>query len=283
MQRAGAKLVEVGTTNRTHLKDFSEALTPRTAMLMNVHTSNYAIQGFTHAVPERDLAKLAHQHGLPFVVGLGSGTLANLERWSLPHDPTPRENIAAGADLVTFSGDKLLGGPQAGLLVGREDSIAEIKNNPLKRALRVGKITLAALEAVLRIYRDPDRLHERLTALQQLARSELEIRAAAQRLLPDLRDALASLAVDVEVVPLKSQIGSGSLPVDRLPSAGFAIRPQGKKSGVLHRIEAAFRELKRPVIGRIEHGALLLDLRCMAPGEEDELVAQLAALKLTGA
>jgi L-seryl-tRNA(Ser) seleniumtransferase len=277
MSRAGARLVEVGTTNRTHAKDYSGAIGAKTGLILKVHTSNYRIEGFTKEVAAPALAALAHQRNVPLVNDLGSGTLIDLARFGLAHEPTVREAVAAGADLVTFSGDKLLGGPQAGFIVGRKDLVARIKANPMKRALRIDKIRLAALEATLRLYRDPDRLTERLPTLRLLARPQREIDAAARRLQPRIAATIGD-RFNVAVTACSSQIGSGALPMETVPSAGLAIKPRAARGGgrLLAALSTALRQLPLPVVGRIADKALLLDLRCL--DDEDAFIANLAGL-----
>ncbi len=267
MARAGARLKEIGTTNRTHYKDYAEAIGPKTGLVLKVHASNYRIAGFTKEVGARELVALTRERGIPLVHDLGSGTLVDLAGWGLAHEPTVAETIADGADIVTFSGDKLLGGPQAGFIVGREDLIARINRNPMKRALRVDKIRLAALAATLRLYRNPDLLAEELPTIRLLARPQAAIKAMAHRLLPIVAAKLEA-RFNVEVIACASQIGSGALPLETIPSAGLAIRPRAERGAgrALDRLSAALRRLPIPVIGRVEDGAQILDLRCL----EDE-------------
>jgi len=277
MAAANCKLVEVGTTNRTHARDFEQALGPKSALLLKAHASNYAVSGFTAAVDEAELARIAHAHGVPFAIDLGSGALVNLAKFGLPREPLPQDALAAGADLVMFSGDKLLGGPQAGIIVGRADLIAKLRKDPLKRALRLSKITLAALEATLRIYASEHRLAERLPTLRLLARTREDIAATAARVLPALQD-FAGDAFDVSIADCASQIGSGAQPVERLPSVALrAVHRAGAKGRALERLEARLRALPVPVVGRIHDGALWLDLRCLTAAEETAFVTQLAA------
>ena len=268
MARAGCRLVEVGTTNRTHLKDYAAAIGPDTAAIMKVHPSNYAVQGFTKSVSAAELVPLAREKGLPVIEDLGSGTLVDLETWGLPHEPTAREAITAGIDVVTFSGDKLLGGPQAGLLVGCKALIERIARNPMKRALRLDKVRLAALEATLRLYADPERLVRRVPTIRALARPAAEIHIQAERLLPALAQALGR-AWQAGIKPVRGQIGSGALPVDLLPSFALSVKGKG-----LDKLANAFRRLPIPVIGRIEDDTLLFDLRTL--DDEAAFAAQLA-------
>jgi len=284
MASAGCRLVEVGTTNRTHLSDFENAITENTAALMTVHPSNYQIQGFTAAVPHQELAALAHRHSLPLIDDIGSGSLVDMRTFGLPYERTVADAIEAGASLVTFSGDKLLGGPQCGMIVGSAAFIGKIKKNPMKRALRVDKLTLAALEAVLRLFTAPEQLKEHHPVIRQLTRDQSDIDAAAQRLLPVFQQFLGAHA-SFEVIDCMSQIGSGALPVDLLPSRALAICPttlnsaSSSRGNELSRWHNAMRQLDRPIIGRTANDRLLLDLRTL----EDEaiLISQLPVLKQT--
>lgn len=276
MAAAGATMVEVGTTNRTHPRDYEQAVSERTALIVKVHASNYAVQGFTAAVDEATLAPIAHAAGLPLMTDLGSGALVDLAKYGLPAEPLPQAMLAAGCDVVTFSGDKLLGGPQAGLIVGSREAVGRIRKSPMKRALRLSKLPFAALEATLRLYLRPERLARDLPTLRLLTRPQGQIAALAARLQPELAAAVAP-RFGVEVVALQSQIGSGSLPVERLPSAGLAVTALDGRGRMLEALATALRGLPRPVIGRIHDDRLLLDLRCL---EEPALLSsQLGLLK----
>lgn len=276
MKRAGCKLVEVGTTNRTHLKDYAEAVDEGVVAVMRVHTSNYKVEGFTSEVPDTELGKLAKDNDIIFINDLGSGALVDMTRFGLPTEATPAEALAEGADVVTFSGDKLLGGPQCGLIVGTRKSIERIRKNPMKRALRCDKMTLAALEAIFHLYADPHRLAETVPSLRILGRSADDIQELAQALQGQVQSALASCA-EVSVESCNSQIGSGALPVDRLPSWALVLHPLASSGIKVAQLAAKFRELKVPVIGRIRDDALWFDLRCLE--DADAFVSNLSTLK----
>ncbi|CAH6636340.1 L-seryl-tRNA(Sec) selenium transferase [Pseudocitrobacter vendiensis] len=265
MRQAGCELHEVGTTNRTHAKDYRQAVNENTGLLMKVHTSNYSIEGFTKTVEEAELAEIGRELNIPVVADLGSGSLVDLSQYGLPKEPMPQEMIAAGVSLVSFSGDKLLGGPQAGIIVGKKAMIAKLQQHPLKRALRADKMTLAALEATLRLYLHPERLAADLPTLRLLNRRVDAIHAQAERLREPLTQRYGD-EFSVTVMECASQIGSGSLPVDRLPSAAITFTPKDGRGSRLDALANRWRSLPVPVIGRIYDGRLWLDLRCL----EDE-------------
>ena len=272
MARSGSRLVEVGTTNRTHPSDYKEAIDSSTALLLKVHPSNYHIEGFTTSVTEKELVRLGQAHDLPVCIDLGSGTLLDLERFGLPHEPTPREMITAGVDLVTFSGDKLLGGVQAGIVVGRADLVARLDSNPMKRALRADKITLAILDATLRAYEDESTVAERIPLLATLTTplEELDARATA------VSEALAGRtdeALSISIETSHCQLGSGALPDQHVPSRAVAISGPGR---AIEQLAAKLRRLPVPVVSRRQSGRLWLDMRCANP--LDELIASLKTL-----
>ena len=259
MARSGAMLREVGTTNRTHPADYDQAINERTGLLLKVHPSNYRIDGFTSSVSLGELVEIGGRHGVPVMEDLGSGALVDLGRYGLPKEPVVSESIAAGADIVTFSGDKLLGGPQAGLIVGRAALVEDVIRNPLHRAVRCGKLTVAGVEAVLRLYRQGPAIHETLPALRALARPLSEIDTMGDLVVPRIERALGA-GFRVEVEESWCQVGSGALPSEEIPSRAVVISHTALSPDV---IASRFRAARPPIIGRVTDGRFVLDLRAI--------------------
>ena len=264
LERSGARLVEVGATNRTRLRDYEEALADGSVRaILKVHRSNFRITGFTEEASLAELAALAARHGVPLLHDLGSGLMIEASEVGLAGEPRPHDSLAAGADLVTFSGDKLLGGPQAGILLGRAALIVEMRRNPLCRALRVDKVTLAGLEATLRLYRDPARARAEIPTLRMLAAGEEELAERAER----LASSLSAEGVRCRVIEAGSAVGGGTFPEIELPSRAVEVSGPGATE-----LARALRDGDPPVIGRILGDRLALDLRTVLPGQDEDLV-----------
>lgn len=269
MARSGARLVEVGTTNRTHMSDYEGAIRDETALLLKVHTSNYSMVGFTAEVPLKDLVALGAKYHLPVMKDLGSGSFVDFSKYGLIKEPTVQETVAAGADVVTFSGDKMLGGPQAGIIVGRKDALERIKKNPVNRALRIDKMTLAALEATLHLYRDESKAVSAIPTLRMLTLPPKLIANKAKRLRNRLKkqgdDRLEAVIIDAS-----SRVGGGALPLQELPTRCVGVRIKGFSA---NRIERIMREAAPPIIGRIENDLFVMDMRTV----QDEEIAMIAS------
>jgi L-seryl-tRNA(Ser) seleniumtransferase len=265
MAKSGGILKEVGTTNRTHLKDYKNAIEDNTGLLLKVHTSNYSVVGFSAAVTLKELVALGKTHHIPVMEDLGSGTFIDFSKYGIIKEPTIQESVATGVDVVTFSGDKLLGGPQAGIVLGKKDTLNSIKKNPLTRALRIDKLTLAALESTLSAYLDENRAIETIPTLKMLTMSFKAIEMKAERLchlLEDLKDPRLS----VQLVGLSSRVGGGALPLLELPTKCVAIKIKEISANA---IEKFMRKNSTPIIGRIEEDFFILDPRTI---QDDELV-----------
>jgi len=272
MRESGAKMVEVGTTNKTPLRDYENAIPPRTGLLLKVHTSNYRVGGFTEEVSTEDMVALGEKHGIPVFEDQGSGVLIDLARFGLPGEPTIGAAIAAGVDLVSASGDKLLGGPQAGILAGKREVIAKLKKHPLARCVRLDKMTLAALEVTLRLYLDEDRLLAEVPTLRMLTMRADEIEARAGALASAISEACGE-SYDVATQPDVSRAGGGALPMKDIPTTVVALEPHGMSAAAL---EERLRLGEPAVIVRIKDGRVLLDPRTLRADEEPEVVSALA-------
>ncbi len=262
MARSGAKLVEVGTTNRTHDDDYRRAITPKTAAIVKVHRSNFTIEGFTAEVSVERLAFIAAEHGLPVIHDLGSGLLLPLDDYGLSGEPTASVALASGATLVLMSGDKLLGGPQAGIILGRGPAVARLRKNPFARAMRVDKLTLSALEATLRLYLEPERALKEVPLLAMLTERVDQLQSRARSVVTSLR----SHNIDAEVVPSNASVGGGAFPTADIPSSAVVLSKDAERT------EEKLRRGEPAVIGRIADGKLLLDLRSVLPREDAVLV-----------
>ncbi|VTU09105.1 selenocysteine synthase [Actinobacillus indolicus] len=264
MAQAGCKLVEVGTTNRTHLKDYRNAINENTAFLMKVHTSNYQIQGFTSSVSEEELVALGQEFNLPVISDLGSGSLTDMQALNLPAEPMVQQKVASGVDLVSFSGDKLLGGPQAGIIVGKKAFIDQLQQHPLKRVLRCDKVILSGLEATLRHYLFPDRLTDELPTLHLLTQSLDCLQQKAECLKVALSKRLDCRYL-LQIEPSEAQIGSGALPTEKIPS--FAVTISADKQSDLLELEKQFKAYPNPIIARFAQQKMWLDVRSVAEFE----------------
>ncbi len=269
MKKSGARLVEVGATNRTHLRDYEEAITAETALLLKVHTSNFRMVGFTSEVSAEEMVALAGKNGLAVVEDLGSGCLLDLSTFGLQKEPTVQEVINTGVDVVTFSGDKLLGGPQAGIIAGKRAVIEKIKKNPLNRALRIDKFTLASLEDILRNYYDTGLALKNIPTLAMLTQAPEEIKRKGRRLLRRLEQKISSECA-VRLIATVSRVGGGAMPEYSLSS--WAVELQPRHMG-LNTLEQEFRSLSLPLIGRIENKGFLIDMRTVLESEVIELAA----------
>ncbi|MFA5881694.1 MAG: L-seryl-tRNA(Sec) selenium transferase [Eubacteriales bacterium] len=278
MAQSGAILVEVGSTNKTHLRDYERAVNDETALLLKVHTSNYKIVGFTAEVSGSDLAKLGQKKGLPVYEDLGSGTLIDFSKYGVSHEPTVRESVASGLDIVSCSGDKLFGGPQSGIIVGRREIIDKIKKNPLTRALRVDKFTLAAMEATLRMYSDEEKAVLEIPTINMITMPREELRARAKNLGARMRKRLGA-RVEIEITQGFSQVGGGALPEENIPTFIVSLNP---KVMTVNALEERLRKMEPPVLARIQKDRLLFDPRTMLDGDADLVLSHLGKIMETG-